>query len=121
MRKFLLGSALALGLTAPAHAEMTVAQFLTKANALKAKGMMAVFSKDLKPVMNEAKGAFQQLKLEGEQRKAAGLPPRACPPKGTKMSSDEFLAMLSAIPPAERGMSLKDGLARAMATRFPCR
>lgn len=121
MRKLLLGLALTSGLAGSAGAEMTVAQFLPKANALKGKGMMAVFSKDLKPVMNETRSAFQQLKAEGERRKAAGLPPRACPPAGTKLGSDDLLAMLNAIPSAERGMSLKDGLVRAMSARFPCR
>lgn len=120
MRKLLFGI-VALGLAAPASAEMTLGQFLVKANALKAKGMMAVFSKDLKPVMAEMKSASAQLKAEGERRKAAGQPPIACPPKGAKMKSDEFLAMLNAVPPAQRGVSLKDGLARAMATKFPCR
>ncbi|PAX08119.1 hypothetical protein [Sphingomonas lenta] len=120
MRKLLLGIA-ALGLAAPASAEMTLGQFLVKANALKAKGMMAVFSKDLKPVMAEMKSASAQLKTEGERRKAAGLPMRTCPPKGTTMTSDELLAMLNAIPPAERGISLKDGLVRVMSAKFPCR
>lgn len=99
---------------------MTVAQFLVKANALEKKGAMAIFSSDLRPVMREMKTVGQELKLEGERRKAAGLPRRACPPEGTKLDSSELLRMMNAIPPAERGMSVKDGLVRVMAARFPC-
>ena len=121
MKRILLAATLALGLAAPAHAAMTLGEFLAKANALHAKGAMAIFSRDLKPVMNEMKGAFAALKTEGERRKAAGLPPRACPPAGTKLDSKQLLAMLNAVPSAERGMSVKDGLLRAMSQRFPCR
>lgn len=121
MRKVVLGFVLAVGVAAPAQAAMTLAEFLTKANALHAKGAMAIFSSDLKPVMNEMRSSFEQLKLEGERRKAAGLPPRTCPPKGGKLDSKELLAMLNSIPAAQRGISVKDGLLRAMSQRFPCR
>ena len=121
MKRVMLTAALALGLAAPAQAAMTLGEFLTKANALQAKGAMALFSRDLKPVMDEMKTAFATLRVEGERRKAAGLPPRACPPAGTKLGTKELLAMLNAVPPADRMVSVKDGLLRAMTTRFPCR
>lgn len=121
MRKPVLGLVLAVVLASPASAEMTVAQFLPKANALQAKGAMAIFSSDLRPIMREMKSVSAQLKAEGEQRKAAGLPRRTCPPEGTKLTSAEVLAMLNTIPPAQRGISVKDGLVRVMMARFPCR
>lgn len=121
MRKLLIGAVLALGLAAPAGAAMTLAEFLPRANRLQAKGPMAIFSSDLKPVMNEMRTVGRELKAEGERRKAAGLPRRSCPPEGTKLDSKQLLAMLNAVPPAEQGVSAKDGLLRVMATRFPCR
>jgi hypothetical protein len=121
MRKLMLVAAVSLGIAAPANARMTLAEFLPKANALQAKGMGALFSKDLRPVMAEMKLVSAEMKAEGERRRAAGLPKRACPPEGTKMGSKELLAMLNAIPPAERGMTVKDGLLRVMTQRFPCR
>lgn len=121
MKRFLLGPAIAFGMAAPAQAEMTVAQFLSKADALQKKGAMAIFSSDLRPVVREMRSVGQQLKVEGERRKAAGLPRRACPPENARPKSDELLAMMNAIPPAERGMSLKDGFVRVMAARYPCR
>lgn len=121
MRKLVLGVALAMGVASPAAARMTLAEFLPRANALQAKGAMALFSRDLKPVMNEMKAVSAEMKAESEQRRAAGLPKRACPPEGTKLDSKQLLVMLNTIPPAERGISVKDGLIRAMARRYPCR
>lgn len=120
MRKVVLGLALVAAAT-PAGARMTLAEFLPKANALQAKGMGALFSRDLKPVITEMKAVSAEMKAEAETRQAAGLPKRACPPPGTKIGSDELLRMLNAIPPAQRNISVKDGMVRAMATRFPCR
>lgn len=120
MHKFLIGAALAAGLAVPAGAAMTLAEFLPKANALQAKGMAAIFSRDLRPVMNEMKAVSAEMRAEAERRRAAGLPKRACPPEGTKIGSDELLKMLNAIPLAQRGLSVKDGIIRAMAQRFPC-
>ena len=121
VKRLVLGAVGLIGLAAPAGAAMTVGEFLAKANGLKAKGPMAVFSGDLGILRREMTGVAQQLKAEGEQRRAAGLPPRACPPKGVKMGPTELMSAMNAIPPAERGISLKDGFVRAMATRFPCR
>lgn len=112
---------MAFGLAVPAGAAMTLAEFLPKANRLQAKGAMALFSSDLKPVMTEMRAVGEELKAEGERRKAAGLPRRSCPPEGTKLGSKQLLAMLNAIPPAQRGISVKEGMIRAMAARFPCR
>jgi hypothetical protein len=48
MRKIVLGAALCLAPLTAAHAQtMTVATFLAKAEALKKKGAMAVFSSDI--------------------------------------------------------------------------
>ncbi|HEX8381998.1 MAG TPA: hypothetical protein VF592_01345 [Sphingomonas sp.] len=121
MKRLVLGAAMALGLAAPVQAAMTVGEFIAKANALSAKGPMALFSSDLGLLKREMTGVARQLKAEGAQRRAAGLPPRACPPKGAKMGPAELMSAMNAIPPAERGMSLKDGFVRAMSARFPCR
>lgn len=120
-RRAAVGAAVLLGLAAPAGAAMTVGEFLAKANGLRSKRPLGAFSGDLGMLRREMTGVAQQLKAEGEQRRAAGLPPRACPPKGVKMGPTELMSAMNAIPPAERGISLKDGFVRAMATRFPCR
>lgn len=121
MKRVVIALLLSFGLAAPAHAAMKLDEFLLKANALKGRGAMAIFSSDFRPLVSEMKTVGRELKLEGERRKAAGLPRRTCPPEGVKLSSADLLAMLNTIPPVERGISVKDGLVRVMMARFPCR
>lgn len=120
MRRWLMGLAM-VGLIAPVAAQaMTVDQFLAKANALKAKGMMALLSPDVGVLKSEMADAIQALKAEKAARKAAGLPPRVCAPEGTKITQNEMLGGLAALPPAQRAGSLKDGVSQVMRNRFPC-
>lgn len=115
-----LGAAVLLAL--PAAAAMDVATFLTKADALKAKGPFALFSGDLKLLKAEMAAASQQLKAEKAARDKAGLPPRTCPPKGAKMGATEFLAELHKMPAADqRTTSVKDGLVWVGLRKYPCR
>jgi hypothetical protein len=126
MKRLMLGLALVLPVAAAAQvrAPMSVQTFLNKVEALKSKGMMAMFSPDVKLIKAEMAIAAAQLQAEKKAREAAGKPPVACPPKTegkTKMGSEEFLAAMRAIPPAERRMSLKAGLERVIVTKYPCR
>ena len=123
----LLGAAATLALplaaTAQARAPMSVQTFLTKVEALKAKGVMAMFSPDVKVIKAEMATVAAQLQAEKKAREVAGKPPLACPPKPdgkNKMGADEFLNTLKTIPPAQRGMSLKDGLSRVIVAKYPC-
>ena len=123
----LLGAAATLALplaaTAQARAPMSVQTFLTKVEALKGKGMMAMFSPDVKVIKAEMATVAAQLQAEKKAREVAGKPPLACPPKPdgkNKMGADEFLNTLKTIPPAQRGMSLKDGLSRVIVAKYPC-
>lgn len=119
-----IGAALAAAvlLASPAVAAMDVATFLAKADALKAKGPLALFSGDLKRLKAEMAAAGQQLKAEKAARDKAGLPPRSCPPKGAKMDANAFLDEMRKIPAAEqRTMQLKDGLLWVGRRKYPCR
>ena len=58
--------------------------------------------------------------FKADAREAAGKPPLACPPKGTKMGSGEFLTSLEAIPAAGRDIRLNQGFALVLAKRYPC-
>ncbi|MEG3087669.1 hypothetical protein [Sphingomonas sp. PB4P5] len=124
-RMMMLGVVLALptAATAQARTPMSVQTFLNKVEALKGKGMMAMFSSDVKLIKAEMATAAAQLQAEKKAREAAGRPPLACPPKPdgkNKMGSEEFLTTLKTIPPAQRGMSLKDGLSRVIVAKYPC-
>ncbi len=100
---------------------MTVDQFLAKANALKAKGMMALFSSDIGLLKAEMGDAIKAWKADKAARKAAGKPPLACAPEGTKMNSDDLMKWLAALPPDQRAGSLREGFAHVVINRYPCR
>lgn len=105
---------------APLPGTMTVRTFLAKVARLKSLGPLAIASSDLAEVKGEARAAALGLKQDSDARKAAGKPPIACPPDGTKLGSGDFLAALELIPSAERDVPLKDGFARIIARRYPC-
>jgi len=105
---------------APASAAMTVGTFVTRAQALKAQGPMALMSPDFPVLREEAKAATAQLEAEREARRAKGLKPIACVPEGQSIGILEMLDGLAALPPAQQKLPLKDGYARVLAKRFPC-
>ena len=120
-RLFLAAAALSL-IAVPANA-MTVAQFLAKANALKAKGILAMGSPDIALLKNEMKGIGEAYRAEIESARKAGRKPHSCPPpKGQgRMKGDELLAELERIPVAQRNMSMKTAFYGIMKKRYPCR
>lgn len=99
---------------------MSVADFLAKITALKAKGMGAMFSPDLKLVVNEMKSASADYRadLAKAPRGELGCPP----PKGkVKLTQEEFMGAFTAVPVAQRSTtSVKSVLYAAMKRRFPC-
>jgi len=115
---------LLLALPAAVSAQsMNAEVFHQKAVALQKKGPLAVFSGDLKLVMNEGKasaGKARQIRLAAVK---AGQKPRYCPPEGSKgIDSDEYMKGLSAIPAAERAkIDMTEATTRILARKFPCR
>jgi hypothetical protein len=111
--------------TAPATAlqaqAMPVSTFLAKADALKKRGPLALLSSDLGALKKEVQNSAAELRTERLAAKAAGRKPAFCPPEaGGSLSSDELLSHFQSIPPAQRGMSVKMGLAGLMRKRYPC-
>ncbi|HMC92575.1 MAG TPA: hypothetical protein VKI45_08960 [Allosphingosinicella sp.] len=94
-----------------AEAAMPLPVFLAKADALKKKGPLALFSGDIKVLKEEVQTATLSLRNERLAAKAAGKPQAFCPPaEGGKLGSDELLASLRQIPPAERArMDVREG------------
>ena len=110
-----------VGIAAPASA-MSVADFMAKVNALKAKGPMALFSSDIGVLKAEGMAAGQSIRNDQEAALAAGRPPVTCVPKGSKVSSNELLAYFGKIPPAQqRSMSVKQGMLGLLRQKWPCR
>ena len=95
-------AAAAVFASAPSVAQaMDAHTFYTKGSALKKKGMGAMFSKDVKPLMTVMKTAGKNVKAENARAKAAGKP-LYCPPPKPKMSSGEILSELERIPVSRR-------------------
>ena len=104
-----------------APGDMSVAAFLAKVSALKAKGLGAMFSSDIGLLKSEAmaagKGYRDRLRLE----RAAGHP-SSCPPTPTKVGQDMWLNHLNSYPSSARGsVSLNRAMADMFAKNWPCK
>lgn len=113
-----------LMLAAPAVAapgEMKVATFLAKADALKAKGIMALGSPDIGLLRSEGQAAGQAYRERLLAERAAGKP-SSCPPKGGKVGSQQLLAHLRTYPAAVRATTtMKTAMADFFVKTYPCR
>lgn len=112
-------------IAAPAVAQQMNAEiFYQRANKLKAKGALAIFSGgEIKALMKEGQAAGKASSLRYKADKDAGRPTRFCAPAGPqRMGSDEFMARLGAIPAAERRrIDMTEATTRIMMSKFPCR
>lgn len=109
-----------LAMAAPAGA-MDVATFLGKAEALQARGPLALFSSDVGALKAEAENAGKSLKAERLARVAARQAPEYCPPSPGSMNSDELLGAMRAIPAAQRPhVSVRAAMKALMIRKFPC-
>ena len=103
-----------------APGDMSVAAFLGKADALKAKGAMALFSGDIGVLKSEGQAAGASYRAQLAAERAAGRP-SSCPPKGVKMKSDELLTFLRSYPAAARPqVPMKQAIADFFARKYPC-
>lgn len=121
-RRLLLPQLLIAAVPLSAASAMPVETFLAKADALEKKGAMALFSKDLKLLMNQVKKDAAELKAANEALAAAGKPKAYCTPgKGVKLSNRDILDAMRAVPPAQRARtSSRDALKALMVRRYPC-
>lgn len=120
VRKILLAATLVM-LPVALHA-MTVAVFLEKADALKSRGALAMFSSDLGLLKSEVRTASAALRAERLAAERAGRRPAFCPPRaGGRLDSDELLRHFQSIPPAQRSrMQVRDGLRSLLVRKYPC-
>ena len=117
---------LALALAAvplSAASAMPVSTFLVKADKLKAKGPLALFSGDVKLLMNQVKSDAAALRAERVAAKSTGKAPAFCPPDaGAKLSDKDVLAAMQAVPaPRRASTTTRDALKAFMVRRYPCR
>ena len=127
MKPYGIVAAVVIGLAfaTPALAQsMNAEAFHKRAQSLKKKGALALFSRgEIKNLMKEvqaAAGASRERRLAAIR---AGQPPRYCPieAKGS-MGSGELMDRLAAIPPAERArIDMTEAMTRILAAKFPCK
>ena len=119
--RILIGALLAAAPVA-ATAAMPVSTFLAKAEKLKKKGPLAMFSGDIKLLMGQVKTDAAELRAENKAAEAAGKPKAYCTPAaGVKLSDRDILSAMQAVPPAERGRTSTKAAFRAyFARRYPC-
>lgn len=124
MARIVIGIMAAMALASPAMAapgDISVATFLAKADALKAKGAMALFSSDMSLLKSEGQAAGAYYKARLAQERAAGRP-SSCPPKGVSVDSNELLAFLRTYPANTRpSTAMKSAIADFMIRKFPCK
>lgn len=124
MRRFGWAAGLALlTIAGPALAagDMSVATFLVKADALKAKGIGALMSSDMGLLKKEVKAASLAYRARLTADKEAGKPAHSCPPKKASMNSNEFLAHLRSYPATARPKTtITTAMFDLMKKRYPC-
>lgn len=116
-------AALALLIATPASAEMSIATFIAKADALKAKGMLAMMSSDVGLLRGEMKTVTTAYRADLQASRTAGKTPHSCPPPQGKaqLGSDELLAHLRSYPAPQRPqISVKTAFYAMMKKRYPC-
>lgn len=114
---------LVLAVAAPATAQqpVTVANFLARANALKAKGIAALFSSEIKTLRDLGSAAGVEYRARLAKERAAGKP-SSCPPPKTQINSDQFLAHLESYPALVRERTtLATAVGDLFARKWPCR
>ncbi|MEE9434341.1 MAG: hypothetical protein V3V15_08900 [Sphingorhabdus sp.] len=120
----LMGILAAAGLllsSSAAMAAMNSEVFYQKAVKLEKKGMAAMFSKDLKPLMSEMKVAGKAVKAENEAAKKRGKP-IYCPPKKSSMNSKQLIAEFRALGRAKRrSMNVRQAFRTILIKKYPCR
>jgi hypothetical protein len=101
---------------------MTVAAFLEKAEALKSRGALALFSSELRLLKSEVRTAAGTVRAERLAALRAGRRPAFCPPgEGGRFDSAELIRHFQAIPPAQRArMEVRDGLKSLLIRKYPC-
>lgn len=117
-----LSAALLLLATSGAAAaqSMPLSTFLAKAAALEKKGAMAIFSGDLKLLQKEGMAAGKAIRADQLAAVKAGRKPATCLPAKASIGTGETLAYFRAVPPAQRGMTVKTALTGLMNKKYPC-
>lgn len=104
-----------------APGDMKVETFLAKADALKAKGILALGSSDIGILKAEGKAAGTAYRARIKADKAKSTPAHSCPPVKASLNSDDLLAHFRTYSAAQRKqISVNTAFAEMMKKRYPC-
>ena len=123
MASYPVSALILLTLSGAASAQsMNADAFYKRALALKAKGPLALVSRDFKPMMREARATGLNVRSTRLATVKSGKQPRYCPPEGAKrLQPEEFVGALGKIPATERSrIDLSEAMTRILARKFPC-
>ena len=121
MNNKLLAAALAGLLAARAANAMDVGTFLAKAEILRARGVLAMFASEYTEMQDEIRASYASLKQERLAAQGAGRRPAYCPPGPARLTTEEMMAAMLAVPPARRAqVQVRDALRGAFARKYPC-
>lgn len=126
MRLVLTGLTVAVSmLSAPAQAapsDVNAQQFYSDAQALKAKGVTALFDKRLKAMKAQMTDAGERSRAANRAAGANGKP-LYCVPEGVRrsMGAQQVIALLGRVPESERrALTLAEAWKRALIREYPC-
>ena len=121
MKKRAIGLLMAGLIASPVAAEMSVATFLGKVQALKAKGILALGSADIGLLKSEMQTVTANYRKDLNAQKAAGQKPQSCPPQKAKLSSDDLIAHMQTLPNVQASKTnVKTAFYDMMKKRYPC-
>lgn len=120
-----LGAMVAAGLgllAAPPALAMDAQTFHDKAQALKAKGVGALWSTDYKLLKQEGEAAGTRVRMANDAARKSGRPLYCTPKAGGKLNSNELMTHLATIPEARRRTMSMDAVMRELlVAKYPCR
>jgi hypothetical protein len=116
-----LAAAAIVGASCPAAARMPASLFLKKADSLRARGPLALFSSDLKTLQFEAEAAGDELHLEHAERMASHQSTDWCAPVAKYLGPRELIEGMHALPRADLDrMDIKQAMRAVFARDYPC-
>jgi hypothetical protein len=100
---------------------MNAATFLAKADALRRRGPLALFSSDLKLLQGQAETAGDELKAEHDAAKREGRQLAYCTPNRKVLGPQELLDGLHRIPAPELArIDIKQAMRMVLIRNYPC-
>ena len=119
MKKIILALALASTLLATSAHAMSVREFLATAATIP-RNPTALLRADTRRLFNEVNSGFATVRSEQTAARRAGRRPASCMPETVRLSSDQVLTRLNAIPPERRDISVTQALREWVTDLYPC-